>query len=439
MVFGYNGLERFGISVPGSVTSGPGMTAGARGAAGIGGSATASGLGGAGSAGSGGFQGLGGLGGKVGAGGFGTGWTKLLGSTYGPEIGWLYPLAVLALICGLLWTGRARRDDPVRGGFVLWGLWLLTFFLVLSKMGTIPHTAYVASLAPPLAALSGAGIVMFWRLYRAGIRRGWMLPIAAAASLAWAAFLWRSYGGFLPWARDGALAAGLAAVIVMIVARLSRRTRPQVVTAGLACGVVAVLAAPTAWAASVLDVKYAGTSLNASAGPDDGGLSWLMGAASAGGRSTRAALAGKGGAGGGLGGLQESSDSLTTPERGIYDYVSAHRDGAPYLMAVSSWIGALPYIIATGQEVMPMGGFSGSVPSPTLAQVKRRVRTGQLRFFLLGPADTGFAASAFSEGSDSPTMTAIDSWVKGACTTVPAKDYGRVPPAPQTLYSCPPG
>src|ERR1700677_1754182 len=31
MVFGYNGLERFGISVPGAVTSGPGITAGGSG------------------------------------------------------------------------------------------------------------------------------------------------------------------------------------------------------------------------------------------------------------------------------------------------------------------------------------------------------------------------------------------------------------------------
>jgi 4-amino-4-deoxy-L-arabinose transferase-like glycosyltransferase len=416
MVFGYNGLERFGISVPGSVTSWPGITAGAKGGAGIGGSATVAGIGDYGSEG---FRGLGGWGGSPGAGGFGSGWTKLLGSTYGPEIGWLYPLAVLALICGLLWTWRARRDDPVRGGFVLWGLWLLTFWLVLSKMSTIPHTAYVASLAPPLAALSGAGIVMFWRLYRAGVRRGWMLPVAVAASLAWAAFLWRSYSGFLPWARYGALAVGLAAVIVMIVASLLRRTRPRVVAAGLACGVVAMLVAPTAWAASVLDAKYAGNSLDASAGPDDGGLSWLVG-----------------GADGSPGGLRESTHSMTTAEREIYDYVSAHRDGASYLMAVPSWIGALPYIIATGQEVMPMGGFTGSVPSPTLAHVQERVRTGQLRFFLLGGADNVFPASGFGGGSGSPTVTAIESWVKSTCSTVPARDYDGASSATGTLYAC---
>jgi 4-amino-4-deoxy-L-arabinose transferase-like glycosyltransferase len=235
MVFGYNGLERFGISVPGSVTSGPGVVGGAHSAHGAGGLGGGHGSGAApGSGGTRGGAGLRGLGGLRGAGGFrafsgraggtgfGTGCTNLLGSTYGPEIGWLYPLAILALICGLLWTWRARRDDPVRGGFVMWGLWLVTFLLIFSKMTTIPHTAYVASLAPALAALSAAVIVMFWRLYRARDRRGWMLPVAVSASVARAAFLWRSYSGFLPWLRDAAVAVGAAAVIVMIVGFMGR-------------------------------------------------------------------------------------------------------------------------------------------------------------------------------------------------------------------------
>ena len=81
--------------------------------------------------------------------------------------------------------------------------------------------------------------------------------------------------------------------------------------------------------------------------------------------------------------------TLTSAEQRLYDYVSAHRDGASYLMAVGSWEEASPYILATGQEVMPMGGFSGTVPSPTLAAVKHLVRTGQLRFFLISGTGTG--------------------------------------------------
>jgi 4-amino-4-deoxy-L-arabinose transferase-like glycosyltransferase len=466
MVFGYNGLERFGIKVPGAVNSGIGavFTGGGRsGRGGTGGFPSATGApagggkgqpsagipGGTGAPAGGSSSGHGGTadgassGGLPGAssGGFGTGWTKLLGSGYAPEIGWLYPLAVLALIFGLVWRYRARRTDQVRAGFVMWGLWLLTVGLVFSKMSSIPHTAYMASLAPPLAALPGAGIVMFWRTYRAGDQRGWMLPTAIAAELAWALFVWRDYGGFLPWARTALVVAGVAAIVVLVAAKLSRRARARAVTAGLTVGVVTMLAAPASWAASVLDTKYAGTSFNASAGPDGGmgsrdapagGRALAIGQTTPPGGQSLARLAERYGfqppGGGGLsrsgpgGGFLDATASLTASERALYSYVTAHRARASYLMAVQSWSEASPYILTTGQEVLPMGGFSGSVPEPTLAKVKELVRTGQLRFFLLdGGSGDGFGSGSGSGGS---TSAAIASWAEKSCTKVPARDYG---------------
>jgi 4-amino-4-deoxy-L-arabinose transferase-like glycosyltransferase len=501
MVFGYNGLERFGISVPGSVTSGPGVGGGgartgpvaseAGGTRGTGGTGTApggtgsgtapggfgngtapggnaSGGGGApgGGAGSGGGTGTGtggtgtgrtGTGGGTpgGAGGFapggqlagassfGQGWTKLLGSEFGSQVGWLYPLAILALIFGLLWTRRARRTDQVRAGFIMWGVWLVTFGLIFSKMSSIPHTAYVASLAPPLAALSAAGIVMFWRYFRSGDPRGWVLPVAVAAEAAWALFLWRDYSSFLPWMRIVIVAAAVIGIAVMVAARLTRRARVRLMTVGLTVGVGAMLAAPAAWAGSVLAAKYAGSSFNAGAGPvSAGGIGGGGGAGgpAAGNASAEEAFrdfadrAGtRGGAGGGgfggAGGLQGSATTtLTSSEKQLYQYVTAHRDGAAYLFAVSSWETASPYIEATGQEVMPMGGFSGSVPEPTLARVQQLVTTGQLKFFLLGGTGGGLG-----RGGGSSTVSTIESWVEKTCSTVPATDYGG---GTGTLYAC---
>ena len=543
MVFGYNGLERFGISVNGAVTSGPGVTTGGGGtgrpqatrsgtgqsgtgaagnqanpgstgtgaAGGIpaaggaapsgaaagavpggaaptgaaaaggaaaggasagaapGGTAPNAGANGTSSTGSTGGTAAGpGFGGGSGGSSFGSGWTKLLGSEYAPEIGWLYPLAVLALVFGLAWTRRAKRDDRVRAGFVLWGVWLATFGLIFSKMSMIPHTAYMSSLAPPLAALPAAGIVMFWRAFRAGGWRAWVLPAAVAAQLAWALYVWHYYPGFLPWARDAMAVAGIAATVVMIAALVSRRARIRLVTVSLACGVAAVIAAPGAWAASVLDTKYGGSSFNASAGPVGGfgggggggaptGRQGVSAAAigrymervlggggtpaSAGGdRSTTGFPAGAGfgggngaptGGGGGIG--MSATTTLTSAEQQIYDYVSAHRDGASYLMAVGSWEEAGQYILATGQEVMDMGGFSGTVPEPTLTQVKNLVHTGQLKFFLISGSGSG---AGFGGGGGGSVSTTIDEWVSSACTEVPAKDYGTSTTGTGTLYAC---
>ena len=498
MVFGYNGVERFGISFPGAVTSGPGVTSGTSGAvrsaapvagtptestgsgpagfsaAGTGtapsgatasaGSATASAGSAPASAGSAPTGAGGGPGGGGGSGGFGTGWTKLLGSEYGTQIGWLYPLAVLALVFGLAWTRRARRTQPagqVRGGFAMWGTWLATYGLIFSKMSTIPHTAYVSSLAPPIAALGGAGIVMFWRAYRAEGWRGWVLPLAVAAEAAWAYFLWRDYAGFLPWARDLLVVAGAVAVVALVVVRLSRLARARLVTVALGTGVAAMLVAPATWAASVLDVSYAGTSFNATAGPSGGSGAFGGTAPRAAGRSAKfadrfadrlaegAADGGgftppgggpapggsaAGGAGGGIG--ASATTTLTSAEQRLYDYVSTHRDGASYLMAVGSWEEASPYILATGQEVMPMGGFSGTVPSPTLAAVKQLVRTGQLRYFLVSGAGTG---AGFGGGGGGSTAATIDAWVESACKAVPTADYAATTTASageESLYAC---
>jgi hypothetical protein len=304
----------------------------------------------------------------------------------------------------------------------MWGTWLATYGLIFSKMSTIPHTAYMSSLAPPLAALSAAGIVMFWRAYRAGDWRGWVLPVAVAAEAAWAFYLWRDYGGFLPWARDLLIVAGAVAVVALAVTRLSRRARARVVTVALGAGVAAMLVAPAAWAASVLDVSYAGSSFNATAGPAGamGGL--RAGAQQAGGQRAGAQQPGGQQAGGGIG--ASATATLTTAEQRLYDYVSAHRDGASYLMAVGSWEEASPYILATGQEVMPMGGFSGTVPSPTLAAVKHLVSTGQLRFFLISGTGAGAGLGAGAGvGGGGDTAATIDTWVESACKAVPTADY----------------
>jgi 4-amino-4-deoxy-L-arabinose transferase-like glycosyltransferase len=457
MVFGYNGVERFGISFPGSVAS---FGGGGGGGGPVERAAPATGRGTGQEYNAGGFLGRSG------------GWTKLVSDRFGPEIGWLYPLAILALIAGLAWRGRARRTDPLRAGLVMWGGWLVTFGVIYSVMSNIPHTAYMASLAPPLAALSGAGIVMFWRWYRAGSWAGWLLPVAVAAELAWAYYLWSGFRAFLPWVLPAAIGLGAAAVVIMAAGRLSRRARGAVVGAGLAVGVAAMLAAPTAWAASVLDSRYAGSSFDASAGPTGGfgpgggggpvrSPSFRPGTAPGGqaegfpgggapgggpggdlpgGRGERGTgepggLGGAGGPGGagGLGGGLFGSTSLSASQQQLYRYVSAHRAGAGYLLAVSSWSQASAYILATGQEIMPMGGFSGSVPEPTLTRVRQLVASGQLRFFLLG-GTSGFGGPG--RGGADGTAAQVTSWVESACSVVPARDYGAASGGAGTLYEC---
>jgi 4-amino-4-deoxy-L-arabinose transferase-like glycosyltransferase len=488
MVFGYNGLERFGINVPGAVSSGPGITGGTRA---LGRAATQLGAGRTS-----GLAAAGGPGGPTAAGGgaphVGGGLTKLIGSGFGPEIAWLLPLALLTLLFGLLASRRARRTDQYRAGLIMWGTWLVTFGVIYSIMSVIPHTAYVAALAAPLAALSGTGIVMFARWYRSGDARGWVLPAAIAIEVGWALYLWSGYPTFLPWVKSLIVAAGVIAVAALVFARLSRATSRKLAIAALAAGAAVMLAAPATWASSVLDTRYAGSSFDASAGPaggygSSGGGSQPRGAALGGAALGGAGrygpgtgeLGGPGGtppggtppggtppgggfpggapggsgpgrlpgqgqglgtfpgrAGGAAGGpLSSATTTLTSSEQKLYNYLSAHRDGAKYLLAVESWNEASPFIIATGQEVMPIGGFSGSVPSPTLARFKELVSTGELKFILLNGSGRG---SGGPGGGTSTQASSISAWVSNHCTVVPAKDYSSTSAGTTqgTLYAC---
>jgi hypothetical protein len=207
----------------------------------------------------------------------------------------------------------------------------------------------------------------------------------------------------------------------------------------------------------VLDARYAGSSFNAGAGPVSsmgfgGGGGPAGGNASAedafrdfaeqngagartGSRPFGGAGAPGGRAGGGIGGMMGATTALSSSEQQIYNYVSAHRGGASYLLAVSSWTEASPYIEATGQEVMPMGGFSGSVPEPTLTRVKQLVQTGQLKFFLLNASGGGFGAGG-PGGGRGTTAATIESWVQSNCQPVPAKDYTGSSTSTGTLYAC---
>ena len=124
----------------------------------------------------------------------------------------------------------------------------------------------------------------------------------------------------------------------------------------------------------------------------------------------------------------DTATTLTGSQLQLYRYLTEHRDGARYLFAVQGWTAAGPYILATGQAVLPMGGFSGSVPEPTLARVKQLVAAGQLRFFMLGGGG-GFAGPGGRGGGETAQ---IEAWVESSCHTV------QVPGADSTgtLYQC---
>ena len=69
--------------------------------------------------------------------------------------------------------------------------------------------------------------------------------------------------------------------------------------------------------------------------------------------------------------------------------IEAVRRGAPYLMAAQTSAVAAPFIYATGDEVLPLGGYTGTTPAPSVAQTRSMLAQGLFHLALLAaPAAT---------------------------------------------------
>jgi hypothetical protein len=268
-----------------------------------------------------------------------------------------------------------------------------------------------------------------WRGFREGGARAWALPAAIAGTVAWSAYLAREFPTFLPWLAPTVIGLGVVALALLAAVALKRVTGRGFALAGLLAGVAAMLVAPGAWASSVLSSAY-GNSGMGTVGPSGGGHGGGGRHASPKG-STAAMAALRAQYGGGGGGFGGSSEHLTAPEQALFDYLQAHRGGTRYLFAASSWSAASPFILATGEEVLPMGGFSGSAPSPTLAEFQQLVGKGELRYVLLGTdrRGGGGGGGGGGESAGATTTAQIQSWVQSACAQVPTTDVLGTTPA----------
>ncbi|MGH3670828.1 MAG: hypothetical protein ACRDSH_09340, partial [Pseudonocardiaceae bacterium] len=62
------------------------------------------------------------------------------------------------------------------------------------------------------------------------------------------------------------------------------------------------------------------------------------------------------------------------------------RAGAPDLLATQSSAVASVFSYPTGQEVLPIGGFTGTAPTPTLRQIQRDIARGAFHLVLAFPS-----------------------------------------------------
>jgi hypothetical protein len=306
---------------------------------------------------------------------------------------------------------RAGRGDPVRAATVLWSAWLVAYGAAFSSAHLI-QGYYLATLIPAIAALAGTGVWVLWRAARAGERKAAIaLGLLVLGQAAWAAWLLRSaypwLSGLIPAA--AVLIALLTAVISTRPARRAGgRPRPalRLVAVTTAVAVFTGPIAATVW----LEVRAGGpfdTALSA-----EGTLA----------RPTPAVLSARVLAQGLYGGTIQPQYLAGqwadfTSEIAI---VQARQASAGTEELVFSSAEAANYILYGETSILPVGGFSGDVPSPSVAQIQQLVAAGKVSFAIVPDGD-------ILTGND-PRIQEI----KRICQF----ENASIPPAAYLVYNC---
>jgi hypothetical protein len=282
-------------------------------------------------------------------------------------------------------------------------------------MAGIFHAYYTVVLAPAIAATVAIGAAVLWERRADPVAR-LCLAVVLSFTASFGYVLLDRTPTFLPWLKWAVVVVGfVAAFLLVLLDRLPRRAAVAVTIAAL----IAVLAGPTAYAVDTASTAHTGSI--PSAGPAGQGGPGGMGAGrmpgkrpvgQAGQTPTGQPPTQRGGAGGGAGGLLNGSK----PTEAITKLLTADASSYAWVAATIGSNSASGYQLASGQPVMPIGGFNGSDDSPTLAQFKQYVADGEIHYFIAaGIGGAGFGGGGGPQAGGN-SASGISAWVAATFT-----------------------
>jgi len=316
---------------------------------------------------------------------------RLFQSELSGQASWLIPLGLIGAFA-ILASWRRRNFTDKHKAIIFWLAWLVPVAGFFSIAGFF-HQYYLIMLAPPVSALAGAAITEMWDAYRN--REGWsswLLPVSVLATAAFSWFILHPYddtiGSF--WS-IGVLVIGIAAAVGLAVFKRGNHIRLQ--HASLIAALAALFIGPIYW--SFTPIAYGQNSQLPAAGPD--GSSSAFG-------------------GGGFGGMQDSESA----NQELLAYLREHNTGEQYLMAVTNYTTAAPYMIDEGESLVILNGFNASDEVYTPETLEALVRSGKVKYFLLGGGMGGGGREGNSEVTD---------WITENGTEIPSSEWQSTPEA----------
>ncbi len=296
------------------------------------------------------------------------------------EASWLIPVALFSILIILTSHHLTLPLAFEHQAVVLWGGWLVTSGIFFSIAGFF-HEYYLSTLAPPMAALVGIGVVETWRIAQ---KRHWLattIIVAITALTIWLQYYTaKNFSQNQPWMP---LVIGLFVIgVVILIAMRLLHTEAfySLAQIGFISLVSAILVTPTVW--SMLTNLHPSSNQSLPAAYD----------------------------GSSNGPINSGRLAVNTQ---LLDYLEANTRGIYYLMAVPSSMQGADYVLATGHPVLYMGGFMGRDEVLTPESLASIVKEGKLRY-IYWTVSTGSTNGGAGFGG----QTLINNWVSSQCSLV---------------------
>lgn len=383
------------------------------------------------------------------------------------QISWLIPIALIGFIATILCEkSKKTMDNKKRVSLTLWFMWFLPVFIFFSYTTGTFHPYYLTMLAAPISALTGIGLVSMWKLYKENNNwMKWILPAGLVADGALEVLL-LSYNFDMTIAK---VLLGITAVLTFVPAvilsifniksNISLSIKKKLITAAVAGLLVTPLICSTIPLFKTMQGSFpsAGLSLLSSnegmGGKGDGNMKHQMGdgnnmgmpgnnsntqnssqdsnASSQNNNNSNNSQSNNATANNNQdnsntsnnntsdsnkndNNLQMPSDDNNGGKQGepfgetsssMIKYLQENKGNAKYLLVAQSSNSLSQIVIQTGENVMALGGFSGSDNILTLAQFKTMVKNGEVRF-------------AMTEGRGGAGNNEIMNWIQQNGTAV---------------------
>jgi 4-amino-4-deoxy-L-arabinose transferase-like glycosyltransferase len=298
------------------------------------------------------------------------------------QILWMIPIAIACAL--ILFFLKEKREAAI-----FTGAWLIMFSAVLSELKGM-HEFYLATLAIPMGLSIASGFVVL-----IGRKRYKLMALLVVLTSGLALFEAIKFPHYLPVLAPIQIALGIAFVALAFKInpdKASRNTRLVAATMAL----LAITLTPLGWS---IDVKNHPNTYNPVAGPNflaPDGLS---------GQLSQFLLSGK-------------ADYVETPSSKLLNALK-DQPAIKYQIATLGAVEAAPYT-TRGVKALPMGGFNGKDPWPTVSEIKSFVKRREVNYVVLSVDRHEKGKKKLLDDGVNPVVDKSAAWILAHCKPVVA-------------------